>query len=344
MAETSGLWTTDAAPAGHQQVSYTQALASTLVEVGAACSGFEGVAPGYLSELAPSSTGVNNARIATGGAVVDGKYYKSTANEDHVIANAAAGETRIDRIVLRATWANFECIQTIIAGTSDPTPTAPAITQTTGVTYDIMICQVLVTDGGVITITDERTWAFADQAALTVLARAANSAGAPTLLTHASNGRVLMRTGNTLAFAQLEAGSFPNEIVTLAAMADNSVDDTKVGNRVPALTRRQGGSATIWNTFGVTDYTPTTVRMQTGCYRETDAGPSGNITITFPVAFSFVPIVFVEVALDTAATPQILTAVDRQLTSATQVVIDWMDYAAGAYDDIDFYWLAIGPE
>ena len=71
-AETSGLWSTDAAPAGHQVVSYTQALNSTMLEIGAACSGFEGVAPGYLAELAPSSTGVNNARIATGGAVVDG--------------------------------------------------------------------------------------------------------------------------------------------------------------------------------------------------------------------------------------------------------------------------------
>ena len=159
MAETSGLWTTDAAPAGHQVVSYTQALASTMLKIAAACSYSNGVAPGYLDELAPSSTGVNNARIATGGAMVDGKYYNSTANEDFVIANAAAGETRIDRIAVKATWATFTCELTLIAGVSAPAPTAPALTYTAGVEYDVPVCQVLVTDGGVITITNERDFA-----------------------------------------------------------------------------------------------------------------------------------------------------------------------------------------
>jgi len=166
MAETSGLWTTAGAPAGHQVVSYTQALASTMLEVAAACSGFEGVAPGYLNELAPSSTGINNVRIATGGAMVDGKYYKNSANVDLNIPDAGAGETRIDRVVLVATWADFDCVLEVLPGTSHASPTPPTLADAgydvSGTAYAIYICQVLVTQAGAITITDERTWAIVD--------------------------------------------------------------------------------------------------------------------------------------------------------------------------------------
>ena len=234
-----------------------------------------------------------------------------------------------------------------------------------------MICQVLVTDGGVITITDERTFAFADQAALTVLARAANSAGAPTLLTHASNGRVLMRTGNTLAFAQLEAGSFPNDIVTLAAMAansvdsdqyvdgsidlihmsddsvdtdelvDDSVDDTKAGNRVPQFYRRQGGSATNWHTSGDTDYTPTAVRMQSGSRNDLDG--NGVVEVTFPVAFSDVPMVFATCGDTTLQSAEVfnISASDCDIRLVEHLYADpWHKVSTGGR----VFWLAIGPE
>lgn len=160
MAETSGLWTTSGAPAGHQVASYTQALASDMLAIASACSGFEGVAPGYLSELAPTSTGANNVRIAAGGAMVDGKYYKNSANIDtNIISAVGGGNTRIDRIVIRCTWASFHAEVHLLSGTDAAVPSAPAITQTSGTTYDILICQVLVTTAGAITITDERTWA-----------------------------------------------------------------------------------------------------------------------------------------------------------------------------------------
>ena len=163
MAETSGLWTTSGAPAGHQVASYTQALASDMLAIVSACSGYEGVAPGYLSELAPTSTGANNVRIASGGAMVDGKYYKNTANIDtNIISAVGGGNTRIDRIVIRCTWADFHAELHLLSGSDAAVPSAPAITQTSGTTYDIQVCQVLVDTAGAITITDERKWAIVD--------------------------------------------------------------------------------------------------------------------------------------------------------------------------------------
>lgn len=172
MAQTSGLWTTAGAPAGHQVVSYTEVLASDMLAIAAACSGFEGVAQGYLNELAPSTTGNNNCRIATGGAMVDGKYYKNSANVDLTIDSPSAGHYRIDRVVIEATWATPNVVATVIKnGVEDAV--APAYPSTAGVNYAITIAQVRVNEGGVIAyVTDERLWAIVDTDGSTLEANA----------------------------------------------------------------------------------------------------------------------------------------------------------------------------
>lgn len=164
MTELSGFWSTNSGTSatGHQQASYTQAQWSIAAKILGACSGYEGVSPGYRSELAPSSTGANNVRIAAGGALVDGKWYDNDANIDKTIDSATAGNTRIDRVVVRCTWADYHAEVYVITGTNSGSPTAPAIASTSGTSYDIQICQVLVDEGGVITITDERKWAIVD--------------------------------------------------------------------------------------------------------------------------------------------------------------------------------------
>ena len=159
MAEKSFLWTTGGVT-GDQQESYSQSNDSTIKKILAACSGFEGVAPGYLNELACAPNGLNKVSVDTGGAVVDGKVYLNDASQDVTIPSAVgAGNTRIDRIVLRADWTNFNVSVHRIAGTDAGSPVAPDITQTSETTYDIKLYQALVTTGGVVTVTDERTWA-----------------------------------------------------------------------------------------------------------------------------------------------------------------------------------------
>jgi hypothetical protein len=159
MAELSGFWTTGGT-AGDQQSSYTQAHWSIASSIMADCAGFEGVAPRFLNVLFPSANGANTVAVDTGGAIVDGKWYYNDASQDVNVPSAVGGgNTRIDRIVLRADWANFNVSLTRIAGTDAVSPTAPAITQTSGTTYDIKICKVLVNTGGTVTVTDERTLA-----------------------------------------------------------------------------------------------------------------------------------------------------------------------------------------
>lgn len=160
MTEISGFWTTSGTPSGHQVSGYTQAVLSTAFEIMAACARKEGVAANILNELVGSVPGANTARIGTGGAMADGKWYENDAAVDVTIPSAVgAGNTRIDRVVLRVSWASYQATITRIAGTDAASPVAPAITQTSGTTYDIQLYQALVDTSGVVTLTDERVFA-----------------------------------------------------------------------------------------------------------------------------------------------------------------------------------------
>lgn len=62
------------------------------------------------------------------------------------------------------------------------------------------------------------------------------------------------------------------------------------------ITKRQGGSSTIWNTSGTTDYTPApaTAKIQIGAKDiTTGIDGTGSVTITFPQAFTYSPLVLV---------------------------------------------------
>lgn len=368
MAELSGLWTTSGTPSGDQQASYTQAQLATARKIVAACSGFEGVAPSFLNELAVSANGANTVAVATGGAVCDGMWFHNDASQNVNIPSATAGLTRIDRIVLRATWASFNVSVTRIAGTSHATPSAPSITQSSGTTYDIQLAQVLVTDAGVVTVTDERTWAIVatdgstleasagtlrvkdagitdaklrNSVGVSVIGKAALSAGTPTDIVASSDGDVLRRSGATLGFGTIATAGIADDAVTQAKIADGSidtarlandaVDDTKVGNRVPQFYRRQGGSASNWSSAGTTTQTPTTVRMQAGV-----VSVNGSQAITFPTAFSQPPVVFA-----TANLASYMVGVTNITASGCTLHNQRGD---GTWAAIDVSWLAIGPE
>jgi hypothetical protein len=162
LSELSGFWTTNdgTGAAGDQQASYTQAQWSKATNIFAACSGFEGVAKGYLNEYECTDGGAETVDVDTGGAVVDGKWVYNDSTQNITVTSAVgAGNSRIDRVVLRADWANFNTGVHLIAGSDGTSPSAPAVTQTSGTTYDIKLCQALVDTGGSITITDEREWA-----------------------------------------------------------------------------------------------------------------------------------------------------------------------------------------
>lgn len=179
--------------------------------------------------------------------------------------------------------------------------------------------------------------------ALSVIGRAANSAGDPADIVAGTDGHVLRRAGTTVAFGTIVAAGLATGAVTAgkianggvdttARLANDIVDDTKVGERVPQFYRRQGGHGTDWSVAGTTAYTPGPVRMQSG----TRAIAEGGTTITFPTAFSDTPQVFAQPYMAN------LTPVVALLT-ASGFKLSLYDHLGESYAGTAF-WLAAGPE
>jgi hypothetical protein len=203
MSEYSGFWSTGGTK-GDQQTSYDQTYWTYATKAFASCNGYQGVASSDGLNGLEGTAAANTVAIATGSALVDGKFYRNSASQDVNIPSADSGNTRIDRIVLRADWANFNVSVYRIAGTqSTGTPSAPAITQTGGTTYDIMLYQALVNAAGDVSLTDERVWALPhlDESTLTSL-----------------TGHLKVKAAG-IDSAQIAAGA-----IDLAHMSVNSID------------------------------------------------------------------------------------------------------------------------
>lgn len=259
------------------------------------------MAKGYLNEL--ETTGASSpVATNTGAAYVHGFPCWNTTSKDTAIPTPS-GNTRIDRLVLRAGWSAQTIRITRIAGT-EGSGTPPAIVQTDGTTWDIPLYRANITTGGVITLTDEREFL------------------------HPNIG--------------INTDMLDDAAVTLAKMAANSVDDTKAGNRVPQFYRRQGGSATIWSTQGVTTYTPTAVRMQGGVL-EFDFLSDSVLSqpITFPVAFSYAPLVLATVEVSSGYRVFLIV---HSLTTTGCYFELYTDNGSDVTATFDVHWLAIGPE
>ena len=123
------------------------------------------------------------------------------------------------------------------------------------------------------------------------------------------------------------------------------MDDTKVGNRVPAHAKRQGGHATNWNIPGITNYTPTAVRMQCGSVEITiaDIQMGGYVAVTFPIAFSAIPNVFVTWGVRGLPLDVYAVKIAEQV-SASVVTIGAERSGLSGEVVVEVRWLAIGPE
>jgi hypothetical protein len=127
----------------------------------------QGPIAGVLNELVVS--GANSPiQVASGMALVDGKFYSSDSSVTVVVPTPTVS-VRIDRIVLRKSWAAQTVRITRIAGVEGGG--APAITQVDGTTWDCPLAQISVTTGGVITITDEREFCWTPLSLLTQLTK-----------------------------------------------------------------------------------------------------------------------------------------------------------------------------
>jgi hypothetical protein len=268
MTQFSMLWNCPGG-AGDGLNSLTRADWAIIGKIFAACGSPEGVAPGYLNELAGTVTGANTVSLNSGAGLVDGKPYQNDAAlAVNVPSAVGAGNTRKDRIVLRADWTAQTVRIFRIAGIDAAAPTIPATSQISGTLYDVPLYVATVNTAGTVTLVDERWFAQAvtsgiKDANVTLAKMAANSVGS-------------------------------SQIVA------DSVDDTKAGNRVLALPKRLGGNVTDWYSSGTTEYTPTAVRIQVGmCVSAIDP----YIDIVFPDAFGAKPLVFLQPITDLDRTP-----------------------------------------
>ncbi len=369
MAQHSWPWST-VAGLGDGSAELTEALSREFLALhfGVQDPTVEGVSHNVLNELAV--TGVASPlSVATGSAICYGLYF-SDAVVTLAVATPAIGTTG-GRVVLQTNWAGtggagLEArTRLAVKMSADGNPAIPALTQAFGTTWEISLATFTITVGGVITVTDDRTFRrpttvvntddivnnavddtkIRNSAALSVIGRSVNSVGDPADIV-AGDHTVLHRSGGLLLFGDAVTDDIANLAITTAKLANDSVDDTKAGNRVPQFYRRQGGSATIWSTNGTSDYTPTAVRMQGGTIRVALGG--GNSTastaITFPVAFSYAPIVTLGILYATGAIPGDVVVPEVQSLTASGCVIAVRRTGTGAAVNLDVYWLAIGPE
>jgi len=116
------------------------------------------------NELLGSIPGVNQFRIASGAALVKGRWYNNNTNVDFAPASATGGNWRRDRIVLSSTWADIasaarepvnQTAQTIrLIRLINPVENAaaPGLTQNDEVLWEIPIYRIQISDAGVVTI------------------------------------------------------------------------------------------------------------------------------------------------------------------------------------------------
>jgi hypothetical protein len=368
----------------------------------------EGVSKGVGGELAVSGI-ASPLSVQTGSAICYGLYINDALVNNLTTANPAVGTTG-RRVVLQTNWAGtggagLEARTRLAVITSaDGNPAIPALTQNYGVTWEVSLATFTITTGGVITLTDDRTFRrstmmvdtdeitnlavetakinnlavtagkigalavetakidnlavtagkigalavetakinnnavdntkLRDSAALTVIGRATNSGGDPADIQATVDDQVLSRAGSALAFAQVSTGMIAND----------AVDDTKAGNRVPQFYRRQGGSATVWATPGTNNYTPTAVRMQEGVFSVSLTGGSlgSTITITFPVAFAYRPIMALTISSDVPTQWWVILV--ETFLSASTFRVAYSRLSAPGDETIYVHWKASGPE
>lgn len=159
-----------------------------------------------------------------------------------------------------------------------------------------------------------------------------------------------VQAGNIQIGGVSAANQLAYNVVENNQLGPDAVDDLKVGDRVPAIPKRQGGSASDWGTPGTSPYTPGAVRIQVGSIAITlGIGIAlGTAIITFPDAFSNPPLVFYNMSNEDASGELFdyshHVGVPTVAPSATQCRIGvWRD-TTGAAEIIVVHWMAIGPE
>jgi hypothetical protein len=372
MAEKSMLWS--APTSGDGANAYTEAETVRLFGsiIGDAPAS-EGVLYGVLGELAPSGV-ASPISVADGVAFVNGYFYWNTNPENVVVPTPSIGTTG-HRIVLQ--WiAASKTVRIALLSSSDGVASLPAITQTAGVQWEIVIANLTITTGGVITLTDARAFChyatkvstgMLDDGAVTAVKMADGAALAEILDDdgpgsgldadtldgqHYSNfSGKLVTNGDSHDHnggdgAQIPTGGIQDLAVTLAKLANDAADYDKVGNRVMKLYGRQGGDSQQWSSTGSTNYTPNALKIQAGAIQltiQSGQNQSDPDSVTFPSAYPafHYPLVFL-----TPFTSEKVAVRVSGVGNSSFNLYAWLSNGGtvGAQKTIPVFWVAIGDE
>ena len=130
--------------------------------------------------------------------------------------------------------------------------------------------------------------------------------------------------------ASILAADIATDAVESAKIKADAVTADKLVNGL--VYRRQGGSATIWEAVGTTTYDTSAVNAKIQC--GTRAVGATQVDVTFPVAFTYAPIVL--------AVPQ-RGANAYSAFYVASVATTGFSFISQTYANVDnFYWIAIG--
>lgn len=152
MAQISRPWAStspgDSGP--YSNLDWTQ-LYQSIIGVGASRANVgvllgSGVQPTDPLRVQAKSVPTTSIDVLAGSALVQGVLYISSATESFVIAANSSGNPRIDTVVLQADYALQTVRLAVLPGTPAASPSAPSLTQSANVLWEIPLADVAVAD------------------------------------------------------------------------------------------------------------------------------------------------------------------------------------------------------
>jgi len=192
----------------------------------------EGVCKGVLGELEVTGTGTP-LDVEDGAAVCYGLYLNDAATT-LAVSTPAIGTTG-GRVVLQTNWAgtggaSLEArTRLAVVMSSDGVASIPALTQSFGTTWEISLATFTVTTGGVITVTDDRTFRMSTAMVDTeeIVDLAVTTAKLDSLaVTSGKIGANAVIAGKLANGAVDTAARLASNVVTAGKLADGAVDTT----------------------------------------------------------------------------------------------------------------------
>ena len=157
---------------------------------------------------------------------------------------------------------------------------------------------------------------------------------------------VVMNTDGVAAIPAVTQSAGTTWEITLATgtiTTGGAITLTDARDMVGLVRARQGGSATDWGATGTTSRVPDQAKLQAGSRAWSgSAADDGSVTVTFPQAYSNVPLACTQAYRDASGGfPVIITEVE---TSNTELTIHWRSLDASTHTALTFHWMALGPE